>query len=223
MITPYYDDGNGIQIYCGDCREILPQLDVKADLVLTDPPYGISQEDNGLRELTYTFNDNPNLVFEILPRLLVAPVIYIWCAAEQLSFLLAEFVKADFMTRKLAWIKQNPPVINGQHIWLSSFELCAYGKQAGALHKGNCLKGYFIDSPDSQRFHQTQKPLRIISEQIQASTNTGGLILEPFLGSGTTAVAAKILGRKCIGIEIEEKYCKIAVERLRQSVMRLDV
>ena len=49
------------------------------------------------------------------------------------------------------------------------------------------------------------------------------IILDPFLGSGTTAVCAKKLGRKCIGIEIEEKYCKIAVERLRQSVMKLDI
>ena len=70
--------------------------------------------------------------------------------------------------------------------------------------------------------HPTQKPFTVISPLIAASSLVGGLVLDPFMGSGTTLVAAKQLGRRAIGIEIEEKYCQIAVDRLRQSVFQFD-
>ncbi len=221
MLTPYYEK-DGIVIYLGDCRTILPQLD-KVDLVLTDPPYGISQEDNGLRELTYAFNDDAGLIAELLPTLLTFPrnAIYIWGSAEQLSSNLAQISAAGFLTRYLAWCKNNPPVINGDKIWLSSMELCAYGKRKGAVHNGGCQKAYFNDSPDIPRYHPSQKPLAIINKQILASSNPNQTILDPFMGSGTTLVAAKLLGRKAIGIEISERYCEIAVKRLAQEVMTL--
>jgi len=69
------------------------------------------------------------------------------------------------------------------------------------------------------KFHPTQKPVPLMKWCINLSKTTG-TILDPFMGSGTTLVAAKELGRKCIGIEIEEKYCEIAVDRLRQEVFQ---
>ena len=220
--TPYYDR-NGITIYLGDCREILPQLDVKVDLVLTDPPYGISQEDNGLRELTYDFDDNPELIFEILPLLKPNNAFYIWSHSLQVSLLEKILDERGFLTRCLVWVKSNPTVMNGDKLWVQSTEFCVYGKVKGGIHNGGVQYGHFIDSPDSNRLHPTQKPELIISKQIQASTNTGDLILDPFLGSGTTAYCSHKLGRKCIGIEIEEKYCEIAAKRCSQSVMKLEV
>lgn len=67
--------------------------------------------------------------------------------------------------------------------------------------------------------HETQKPQRLIEKMIRISSNQGETILDPFMGSGTTLRAAKDLGRKAIGIEIEQKYCDIAIERLRQGVL----
>jgi site-specific DNA-methyltransferase (adenine-specific) len=69
--------------------------------------------------------------------------------------------------------------------------------------------------------HETQKPLKLIKELASLFSNPGETILDPFMGSGTTLRAAKDLGRKCIGIEIEEKYCEIAVRRLAQGVLKL--
>ena len=69
--------------------------------------------------------------------------------------------------------------------------------------------------------HPTQKPLAVILPIIQASSNFGDLILDPFAGSGSTLVAAKQLGRRYIGIEISEEYCKIARERLKQEELEL--
>ena len=71
--------------------------------------------------------------------------------------------------------------------------------------------------------HLTPKPIELVENIILHSSNENNLILDPFLGSGTTAVAAKILGRQCIGIEIEPKYCEIAARRCSQSVMQLDI
>jgi DNA modification methylase len=71
--------------------------------------------------------------------------------------------------------------------------------------------------------HPTQKPVLMFDRMVLSSSNENNIILDPFLGSGTTAVAAKILGRKCVGIEISEKYCEIAAKRCSQSVMQLDI
>ena len=66
--------------------------------------------------------------------------------------------------------------------------------------------------------HPTQKPVEIVAPLLQYACPSGGLILDPFMGSGTTLVAAKQLGRRAIGIEISREYCDIAIERLAQSV-----
>jgi site-specific DNA-methyltransferase (adenine-specific) len=218
-MKPYYQDEQST-IYLGDCRDILPELP-KVDLVLTDPPYGISQKSNGLRELNYDFDDNPHLIFEILP-LLQPNAFYIWCHTNQQSFIETELDRRGYLTRCLAWVKNNPNVMNGDKLWVQSVELCVYGKLPHSIHNGGLQYGHFYDSPDKERLHPTQKPLLIILRQVQASTNNGDLILDPFMGSGTTLVAAKKLGRKCIGIEISEKYCEIAVKRLAQSVMNFE-
>lgn len=224
IVKPYYAD-DAVCIVHGDCREILPLIPPKSiDLVLTDIPYGISQESNGLRRLDYgDWDNNVDLTGIIKTLLLVLPAsYYIWCGQEQLSALLQVLASRGYMTRTLAWCKRNPPVLNGSRLWLQSLELCAFGKLAGAYFTGGCQVSYWLDSPDIARQHPSQKPVAMIARQVQASTAIGQSVLDPFLGSGTTAAAAKTLGRKCIGIEIEEKYCEIAAKRCAQSVMRLE-
>jgi DNA modification methylase len=104
---------------------------------------------------------------------------------------------------------------------LPGIELCAYGKRSSAKFLEFCKPGVWHDGPDSERLHPNQKPLRIISQQILASTDADDTILDPFMGSGTTLRAAKDLGRKAIGIEIDERYCEIATKRMSQMVLPL--
>ncbi len=102
------------------------------------------------------------------------------------------------------------------------------------------MSGDFNDTADTLRFpssvqefnnralgdrglHPTQKPVELFKYFIQTYSLENNIILDPFLGSGTTAYCAKKLGRKCIGVEIEEKYCEIAAKRCSQSVMKLEV
>jgi len=197
MITPYYDDGNGIQIYLGDCRLILPQLDVKVGLVLTDPPYSdYYTEEYGYDAVLLDVLDTYN-----------CPQFVFWSA------------RATFPLSHTAihiWDKQTGIGTGYERIFErnggKAFSVFNHYRHNNPLSASWC--------GDPHYDHPSQKPIRLIMELAQL--HTGDLILDPFLGSGTTAVAAKILGRKCIGIEIEEKYCEIAVKRLAQSVMRLD-
>ena len=217
-MKPYYEHG-GITIYHGDCREILPQLD-PVDILLTDIPYNCSQESGGLRELEYGAWDH-NFAWQEYAELLLGAfreTVYIWCHETQLSHILETFRRADLIDRPLAWVKRNPTVINGDKVWLPGLELCAFGKRRGSGFYANCHPGWWFDGTDVDRFHPCQKPQSIFAAQIKASTIEGQMVVDPFMGSGTTLRAAKDSGRRAIGIEIEEKYCEIAAKRLSQEV-----
>ena len=109
--------------------------------------------------------------------------------------------------------------MNGEYIYLSAFENVIFAKHKGAVFNGKCIKPKWVSSVPKNIGHPTSKPVEIIKEMASVSSTRGQLILDPFLGSGTTAVAAKQLGRKCIGIELESKYLDIAIERLKQEVL----
>ncbi len=224
MIELYYEEP-GITIYHGDCRELFPSLP-KVDLVLTDPPYGeVNRASNGLRRLDKGSAD----VMTVRPNDLVANIsncagtVYIWCGTEQVSEYRSGLVGAGFSTRTCVWEKSNPSPMNGEHLWLSSLELCVFGKKQGAYFGEFCKSPVFRYAVQREQVHPTQKPVPLFARLISASSRPGETVLDPFMGSGTTLRAAKDLGRKAIGIEIEEQYCKIAVERLRQEVLPLEM
>jgi len=223
-LNPYYQD-EAVTIYHGDCGDILPTLR-KVDLVLTDPPYGVSQESNltqsGIdRYGSVDFGDwdteFPMATITCLPE---AATYYIFCPYQSLGELAAWAVGAKLLHRVLWWKKSNPTRRNGDVYWSIPGEHCFYAKQSGATFHAKHEVGYF-EYPNVHGEHPTQKPVALILRLIVASTDGGDMILDPFLGSGTTAVAAKKLNRKCIGIEIEERYCEIAANRCRQMVMEL--
>lgn len=220
MLKPYYQDG-AVQIYLGDCREILPELP-KVDLVLTDPPYGgVNRESSGLRNLDKGVADivSGGELEGILG--IKADTFYVWCGTEQVSFLRAGFVSRGYTTRLGIWEKTNPSPMNGQYLWLSGLETCVFARRSGAVFNENCKSPIWKGMTDSETEHQTEKPIWLFRRLVAASSNEGQTILDPFMGSGTTLRAAKDLGRKAIGIEIEERYCEIAVKRLRQEVLAL--
>jgi DNA modification methylase len=216
-MTPYYEHA-GITIYHGDCREILPTLP-KVDAVITDPPYGISYKsgmtghdggtalagiegdgDTLLRDLIVAaFPDVPMLVFGSWkqPRPALTKAVLIWEKGDHVGM-------GDL---SMPW-KPNTEEV---YVLGSRF----------AGHRGSSVLRYNApvtwNSAAFGRAHAHQKPLDLMQDLI--SKTVGQTILDPFMGSGTTLVAAKNLGRKAIGIEIEEKYCEIAAKRLGQEVL----
>ena len=238
-LKPYYDSG-GITIYHGDCREILPGL--RADAVVTDPPYSVSvsgashsgSRGKGTRNLDFFHGDSDwegmTLLVSDALRLALAAVaprgsLYAWCGHRQFGSIVRVAEEAGYSTRMLAWVKECPPPAPPGAGWSSGFELCVYAYPAGRTWNGPSMCPNVIVS-DSYRHgqpgklpHPTQKPMAVVAPLIAYSSNDGDVILDPFMGSGTTLRAAKDCGRRAIGIEIEERYCEIAANRMRQGVL----
>jgi site-specific DNA-methyltransferase (adenine-specific) len=210
VLTPYYDDGKGIVIYNGDCRDILPELP-KFDLVLTDPPYGINYVSNW-RAVKY----NPIAGDHVLPVGQIVELInksinaaYFFCRWDQLSEM------PSGMKSVIAWVKNNHTSGDLEHEHGRQWEACCFYPREG--HKFTIRTPDVIICPRTGNLmHPTQKPVQLLRRLIEA--NTGDSILDPFMGSGTTLVAAKQLGRRAVGIELEEKYCEVAAKRLSQEV-----
>ena len=206
---PYFQD-EAVTIYHADCREILPLLEPgSVDLVLTDPPYGIGRD--GQRPSTSSHGGHKGYEF-------------------------------------LGWDSQRPSIDDFVSMMNKTRNLIVWGGQyfADLLPPSRCWliwdKGQRIDQADAELAwttldmpvriytlnrvalqgdgakHPTQKPLSLIRWCLGFFPNAQ-LVLDPFMGSGTTLRAAKDLGRKAIGIEIEECYCEIAAKRMSQGVL----
>ncbi len=228
---PYYhDEAAGITIYHGDCRDILPLIEPgSVDLVLTDPPYGVSYRSN-LRQIRFdgiTGDDSfPVEWLAAIPRLCKFRTALYWFASDASIDETREAVRSiGFgLNRMLVWDKQA----------MTAGDLGDYGAQTeyvvfgtnGPVKLNGSRDGNLLSVPrvnPKVMAHPTEKPLPLLSYLILRSTAPSELVLDPFLGSGPTLLAARDLGRKAIGIEIEEPYGERAVTRLQQSVLPLEV
>lgn len=220
--TPYYQD-DAVTIYHADCREILPTLR-PVELVLTDPPYNcINRETSGLRSIDKGgADDRPVEISTTAAEFvrLATGSIYVWCGASFLSDWLRAFEGAGLTTRGAVWAKPNPSPMNGDRLWLSALEFCAFARKSNAYFNAHC-KPALWSWPTEPGDHPTPKPMKLMESQVTASCSPDGVVLDPYMGAGTTLRAAKDLGRKAIGIEIEERYCEIAAQRLAQEVLDL--
>jgi site-specific DNA-methyltransferase (adenine-specific) len=214
-MKPYYEDKrSGITIYHGDCREVLPRLP-NVDLVITDPPYGINYR-SGYRKTQREeiYGDNA------LPVDLISMSI---SKAEYCSYVFCRWDNLKEMASPksvICWVKKNWTMGDLKHSHGRQWEaICFYdGPKHEFIKRTSDV--IFGDIPVN-RFHPTEKPESVIKQLILA--NRGEIILDTFMGSGTTLRAAKDLNRKAIGIEIEEKYCEVAAKRLSQEVFQLCV
>jgi site-specific DNA-methyltransferase (adenine-specific) len=210
-------------LYLGNCLEVMPALG-NVDAVVTDIPYGISQKSNGLRRLDYGDWDGENATSVSLSALALladVPSVIAWCDWRQLSAIAN--VLPDRSERPLTWAKPNPPVLNGQRLFLSATEHAFYGKKSGAWFSGGCIKSYWIGPPPIDRQHPTQKPEWLMKQCVQATVDRVGVAIDPFMGSGTTLVACAKLGRKGIGIELDPDYFEIACKRVQAAYDQPDL
>ena len=208
------------KIIQGDCLEVLKKIpDKSVDLVITDPPYGIAYAKKGEPSMIGDYGNVLGIVLPEIYRVLKDNgACYIFTSFKMLGDWLYRFQGHFKMNNLIIWDKdRNSGLQMGQNYGYS-YEMIFYGSKN--LHK---LNGYCDDVIKEKRKpskrHPTEKPLVVIKKFIEMSSNKDELVLDPFLGSGTTAVAANQLGRKYIGIEISEKYCKVAEDRLKQEIL----
>jgi len=192
---PYYER-DGITIYCADCRDVLPHLP-PVDLVLTDPPY-------------------PDYHIELYKQ-------------TPIDFL------ADLNCRQLVFWSARcafPLDYSGAHVW---DKMVGIGCQYEFIYERNGSTAYKVFrkmhvisdvtanfTGDTWSGHPSQKPIQLMRMLAEQYSDADAIVLDPFMGSGSTLRGALDTGRRAIGIEIEERYCEIAVKRLQQSVMRLE-
>lgn len=217
MGEPYYQD-DAVTIYHGDCREIMPDLEY--DCILADPPYGISVDTSYSRRVsrdktgaTWAGRDHPPVFGDDTPfnpqHLLDDRPIILWGA---------DFFRAELpaVGSWLVWDKRLPsgkraPVCEVEMAWCSSL--------TNPRIFAHMWSGFYRASEVGHHVHPTQKPVALMSWCLGFLPD--GVVLDPYIGSGPTLRAAKDLGRKAIGIEIEEQYCEIAANRMRQEVLAL--
>lgn len=219
--VPYYEDA-AVTLYHARWEELALPV---CSLVLTDPPYnGINRETGGLRSIDKGAADSQPVDLTALVTALSATgahTVYGWCSSEQLSEWLVALHGRGFTTRTGVWWKTNPSPMNGEALWLSALEVCAFGRRANATFNRHCEGAVWRGPVASANGHPTPKPVWLMQTQVQASSNPGDLVLDPFAGSGATLYAAKALNRRAVGIEMDERYCEIAARRLSQEVLDL--
>lgn len=216
-MKPYYEE-SGVTIYHADCREIVGGLSgVEGALVLSDPPYGIglrtAYRAAGRSNVTES-SDYPPVYGDDKPfdpsPWLAFPAVVLWGANYY----------ADRLPPRgswLVWDKRD----GGTPDDGADAELAWVGGVSGTVPRlfSHKWRGMIKASEkDARRVHPTQKPVELMQWCLGFFPDAS-LVLDPFMGSGTTLVAAKNLGRRAIGIEIDERYCEIAAKRLAQGVL----
>ena len=228
-IKPFYKDQYGL-IYNADCLKVMKEIpDGSVDLVLTDPPFIYNDYSPG----NVGFDEKPENIkfiksmsggFDIVEfmtetkRLCKKFNLVIFCSKHQIPEIMKYGFDNKFQTNMLIWKKGGRPF---GITYLHDIEYIIHIRETGAPFNGQYKSRVIEGTSKRKNDHATEKPIKIISKLLFYSSNRSDLILDPFLGSGTTAVACKELGRKFIGIEISPEYCKIAQDHLRQEVFKI--
>ena len=250
-MVPYYDHA-GITIYHGDCREILPAMEpASIDLVLTDPPYGHNNNNNG--DLAHRWEEALGLVNRgVCEAGKARPIandgpeaneLVLWSFGEMSRLLKPgcccccccggggpdpQFARWSLWMDETIGFKQavvwdKGGLGMGWH-YRRNYELMLVGEKPGAACKwyGGNSQANVIRIPGlkpTAEGHPTPKPLKLFGLFVRLHSQHGDLVLDPFMGAGTALRAAKDMGRRAIGIEIEERYCEIAAKRMAQETL----
>lgn len=202
-----------------DAIELMQTLpDNCIDLLLTDIPYGrVNKKSGGIRVLdkgeanTATFNliDFAEEAVRVTQGNGV-----IFCGKEQFSPLYEYFDDAGLTTRMIIWEKTNPMPLNGQHVFLSGVECAVHFRKKGATFNGHCMNTVFRCPNGSSKRHPTEKPVKLWAQFVVLLSNQGDLVLDPCVGSGTTAFVCQETNRDYICGDINNDYVAMTIRRL---------
>ena len=216
---------------CIDCMEGMKELpDGSVDLIVTDPPYefchlGGGSFGNQHREYHAELKDITagikNDVLEEMLRVMKTPNIYIWCNKKQIRQYLDFFEDAGCNSDILCWHKTNPIPMNN-NTYLPDTEYCLFFRKNMPLYGNYHTKSKYwvtsVNKGDKEKWeHPTIKPLDIIELLVTNSSQEGAVVLDPYMGSGTTGVACKRLGREFIGFDINPAYVDTAARRIDEA------
>jgi DNA modification methylase len=231
-VEPYYRD-DAVTLYHGDCQEVLPTLARgSVDLLLTDPPYGIGYTGGRSQHGPIAGDDGSldvaaalrlalralrlNRHFYVFGPLDIAPLTtgttvgLIWDRCKHGSGDLA-----------IPWGVAHEPVLFG--VWTPYPSQRGGGAVAARLRRGSVLRCPTVNNGRGALLHPTEKPIPLLRDLIEASSLIGETVLDPFAGAGSTLLAARMEGRRAVGVEVEEKYCEVIATRLAQGAFDFGV
>ena len=223
-----------IKLYQGDCLEIMKDIpNESVDCIITDPPYKMNHSTGGCAnigmknkwqgnikagntvmnfDLSIKFSDWLPEVYRVLKQ---SGHCYIFCNDKNMQELLNESTKAGFRESNiLIWIKNNA-CPNRYYMKNCEFILFLYKGKAKPINNMGSKAGIQINNINGKdKLHPTEKPVELLKQFVLNSTDDDGIVLDPFMGSGSIGVAAINTNRNFIGIELDEKYFEIAKERI---------
>jgi site-specific DNA-methyltransferase (adenine-specific) len=240
-VTPYYDAG-GVTIYCGDCLDVLDAVTFSGvDAVLMDPPYASGARTEAAKASSGAMMRGAKWAQRPIDNDQMTTAGFVWLMREVAGRLSSALVQGAAVLSFIDW-RQWPNLVgalesrnlrvNGMVVWdkgsmglgngfRAQHELICFASNGTArVFARDC--GNVLRSPRVEPFdHPSPKPIPLVERLLEVVTDRGDLMLDPFMGSGRTLQAAKNLGRRAIGIEIEERYCEISAKRLSQEVLPL--
>jgi|SRR5580765_2194371 len=199
---------DSVRLICADCREVLPTLG-RVDAMVTDPPYGIGMDGGKIGNAVYEQFEWDGTTAD--------DAVFMTREASRFQIIFGgNYYALPPSGHWLIWDKQNDPTT------FADFEMAWTN-----LGKSSRMIRWLWSGPymkiKEDRFHPTQKPYPVMKWCIEQLPEDARTILDPFMGSGTTGVAAVKLGRRFIGIEIEERYFNIAVRRISEALKQPDL
>ena len=215
-------------IYNQDCIKGIKDIpDESIDLVVTDPPYLINYATNHRKNKSHDFcnpiegDNNPELIENILPELYRVmkkdTALYLFCNQDKLDFFKQEVQKHFKIKNTTIWVKNNWTAGDLKAQYGKQYENIIYANKGRRFFNGKRLTDVwnFDRVSGKKQLHQNQKPIDLLEQMIEKSSNPGEICLDPFIGVGSTAVACRNLQRKYIGFEINQEYYDIATKRLK--------
>jgi len=223
-MTKLYYEERGITLYHGDCREILPLLKREScHLIVTDPPYGVAWRSERRKQKFEVMQGDRDAGLAVAATKLALRVL-----ADKRHLYI--FGRYDWdgvnvgMPAELIWDKMMQGLGSAGNCWSLSHEYISFMRSCRPYEKGRDGPPARLRRGTVLRFsrkngravrHPAEKPVGLLRELIESSSRLGETVLDYFAGIGSTLVAARLEGRRAIGIEIEERWCEMAAERLR--------
>lgn len=220
---------SNFKIAHGDCLSLMKKLpDNSIDLVVTDPPYDVHAGKGGgafgnrssFKEIDFMSNGFDKSILDELIRVMKKVNIYIFCSQKQIPLLINYFaVENKCNWNLLTWHKTNPvPACKNKYLSDTEFIFFAREKGVPILGEYKTKKTYYVTPLNTREKklynHPTVKPQEILQNLIVNSSNENDIVLDPFMGSGSTGVAALNNKRRFIGIELNKEYVKTATDRI---------
>ena len=214
------------RVLCGDSTKAQDVARLmngsKADMVFTDPPYGVGYVGGAKKREGLAGDERGTTIYEdSLHHLKTAAsdhaALYLWYADANAAAAAAAAAAAGYViTSQIIWVKNNAQFVTSAH-YKGKHEPCFYahrkGKTARWVGENNEVTVWEVDRSHKNEFHPTQKPIELSAHAMRNSTNCQDIVLDIFLGSGSTLIAAEQLNRKCYGMEISPAYCDVIVKR----------